>query len=722
FKILYATSADGLSWVSIGPVFESELYVTDPTVIKDTTGYTMWYADSNAGYIEIYRAISTDGITWQRNPETPVISKGTGSDFDRASASAPFVLKDGSVYKMWYSGHDTSAWRVGYATSPDGISWTKYAQNPVLQYADSPDVQKTDSGYDMYFHQTGPCSSNQIYKLSSTDGINWGDENSKETIICPTNWYESRALAPSVISVNGQTRLYYTGIGNDGNWRILLATFGSQQVSRTPTVLIPGFLGSWNKEALLHKQTVNWDTWILSPFAHEYDGIIQTLKNIGYVENTDLYIFPYDWRKNVDDAANDLKSFIDTKVVPNHASEQVNIIGHSYGGLVGRIYTQKYNPPFINKVVTVGSPHSGVAQAYKAVEAGEIETEDSLLWLAQKLVLQLFRDGAKTDRQVMNEQFPSIKDALPLYNYLENLVNPSIQNTRLSTYQSILSTVLPKLITVSGTGFQTLYQYKVGLRSKLDQLLDLYPDGRPTQTYTTDGDSLVIKSSAIRGDNSYSLSSDHGELIYSSVGIQKILEVLNISYQQNQISIGNKTIIKPSLIFLVFSPATLEVQYGNTTYPEQEGMVLVENAISGNYMVRAKGTAQGRYTILVGSLGTQVDTWKKIEGEITNSNPSQEVDEYTVSFSNSSPDKHPIDNQNLPSLIMNVITVINDINVILNNSSLSKAKTNLELASTYLQQGKKGFAKSALENAQTQLLTALFVMPDTYREQVITIL
>ena len=75
FKILYATSADGLSWVSIGPVFESELYVTDPTVIKDTTGYTMWYADSNAGYIEIYRAISTDGITWQRNPETPVISK-----------------------------------------------------------------------------------------------------------------------------------------------------------------------------------------------------------------------------------------------------------------------------------------------------------------------------------------------------------------------------------------------------------------------------------------------------------------------------------------------------------------------------------------------------------------------------------------------------------------------------------------------------------------------
>ena len=113
---------------------------------------------------------------------------------------------------------------------------------------------------------------------------------------------------------------------------------------------------------------------------------------------------------------------------------------------------------------------------------------------------------------------------------------------------------------------------------------------------------------------------------------------------------------------------------------------------------------------------------EKIEGEITNSNPSQEVDEYTVSFSNSSPDKHPIDNQNLPSLIMNVITVINDINVILNNSSLSKAKTNLELANTYLQQGKKGFAKSALENAQTQLLTALFVMPDTYREQVITIL
>ncbi|MBC8427272.1 MAG: hypothetical protein H8D97_00080, partial [Proteobacteria bacterium] len=34
----------------------------------------------------------------------------------------PNVIKDGSTYKMWYSGYDGSYWRIHYATSTDGIN------------------------------------------------------------------------------------------------------------------------------------------------------------------------------------------------------------------------------------------------------------------------------------------------------------------------------------------------------------------------------------------------------------------------------------------------------------------------------------------------------------------------------------------------------------------------------------------------------------------------
>ena len=43
------------------------------------------------------------------------------------------VIYHDSLYHMWYRSRDFYVNdRIGYATSPDGISWTKYINNPVL--------------------------------------------------------------------------------------------------------------------------------------------------------------------------------------------------------------------------------------------------------------------------------------------------------------------------------------------------------------------------------------------------------------------------------------------------------------------------------------------------------------------------------------------------------------------------------------------------------------
>lgn len=103
---------------------------------SDSARYEMWYSGSLPGG-NIGFATSSDGIAWTRNANT-VLSPSPGS-WDSMLVLAPCVLRENGQYKMWYTGA-RSDWpgpaiatnRIGYATSPDGKNWTKYSGNPVL--------------------------------------------------------------------------------------------------------------------------------------------------------------------------------------------------------------------------------------------------------------------------------------------------------------------------------------------------------------------------------------------------------------------------------------------------------------------------------------------------------------------------------------------------------------------------------------------------------------
>ncbi len=86
-------------------------------------GFSDW---SRIGY-----PTSPDGINWTKHP-TYVLDFGENYAWDYYGVGEPTVIKDGELYKMWYAGYDGWYWRIGYATSPDGINWTKHPGNPVL--------------------------------------------------------------------------------------------------------------------------------------------------------------------------------------------------------------------------------------------------------------------------------------------------------------------------------------------------------------------------------------------------------------------------------------------------------------------------------------------------------------------------------------------------------------------------------------------------------------
>jgi len=133
-------SIDGIAW---GPVGNSLLAVggfgefdekgqADPTVIKDAPDdYKMWYdALSGSNVWTIGYATSADGDSWTHHG---LILDINDNGWDSRGIHHPVVLKNDGIYYMYYSGWDTSPqWHLGVATSTDGYTWTRYAENPVL--------------------------------------------------------------------------------------------------------------------------------------------------------------------------------------------------------------------------------------------------------------------------------------------------------------------------------------------------------------------------------------------------------------------------------------------------------------------------------------------------------------------------------------------------------------------------------------------------------------
>jgi sucrose-6-phosphate hydrolase SacC (GH32 family) len=178
------TSTDLVTWTEVGVVITvgaegtyDGTYLSTATVIKDGSTYKMWYGGHGGDMWRIIYATSTDGITWSNHQ----LALTNGAGFDSGSIYAPCVIKDGSTYKMWYHGYNGSH-GVGYATSADGITWSR-SSTPVINRrvgslwsvdTTSPRVIKDGSIYKMFFSGSNGITGNLFYTIS-TDGITWND-------------------------------------------------------------------------------------------------------------------------------------------------------------------------------------------------------------------------------------------------------------------------------------------------------------------------------------------------------------------------------------------------------------------------------------------------------------------------------------------------------------------------------------------------------------------
>ncbi len=132
-----------------------------PAVINDGGTYKMWYVGIDLyGVGRIGYATSPDGVNWTKHASNPVLDVGAQGEWDSQELEAPFVIKEGPTsYKMWYAGRGPDdSWRIGYATSTGGVNWTKYAGNPVLDL-------DTDTWNNVSVHGPSILYEDSLYKM-----------------------------------------------------------------------------------------------------------------------------------------------------------------------------------------------------------------------------------------------------------------------------------------------------------------------------------------------------------------------------------------------------------------------------------------------------------------------------------------------------------------------------------------------------------------------------
>ncbi|QQG49096.1 MAG: hypothetical protein HY247_01935 [archaeon] len=189
-----------------------------PSVIRQGGAYIMWFSGAIHNVTGIFTASSQNGITWDVRP-TPVLSLGLNGTWDDSAVYSPYVLWNGTMYLLYYTGSGTDSFRqVGLAYSPDNAHWTRYPSNPVLTagpgYYDSwwtrfSDVI-LDNGIFRMWYTGHPVVNSSSWFLSvdyaeSADGIHWNKYSGNPVLGDSQSFWNGTSYFshPSVVKMGG---------------------------------------------------------------------------------------------------------------------------------------------------------------------------------------------------------------------------------------------------------------------------------------------------------------------------------------------------------------------------------------------------------------------------------------------------------------------------------------------------------------------------------------
>jgi predicted GH43/DUF377 family glycosyl hydrolase len=219
----------------------------DPHVLKVGSQYWM-YASSNMGFppaaptpVQIYRFTSSDEASWTLNPTAPVLTVALGQ-WDQGGNETPAIVSFLGKYHMFWTGYP-DAWpnfsalnfKIGHATSTDGIAWVKDAApligpsgtsgsfNEFITAEPGP-VVFNNTLY-LYFTAVGVdaglvATLQTVGVITSTDGVAWSAPAlafKPDQTLYPrgSNWVGYST--PNAAAIDGKVHVFVDVVNDHGN-------------------------------------------------------------------------------------------------------------------------------------------------------------------------------------------------------------------------------------------------------------------------------------------------------------------------------------------------------------------------------------------------------------------------------------------------------------------------------------------------------------------------
>jgi pimeloyl-ACP methyl ester carboxylesterase len=374
-------------------------------------------------------------------------------------------------------------------------------------------------------------------------------------------------------------------------------------------IILPGLGASWNEKAMVLNQTAAQNEWKMTPFVHNYDSLMGALEENGLVKDNDYFVWNYDWRKPLSEIITDFNAYVAGLGISD--GDQVDLAGHSLGGLVARIWTQE-NPEKVGEVISLGSPQSGAVSAYEAWNGAKVGDRFNPQSIALNVLLQLQKKNNQSLVETVRSYAKILKDLLPTFNYLKTNGKVKVPpgNLYLGNKNATVSNIFDKFLAIIGKGEQTKEWINLGERSIFDKILGLWEQGKPLSYQYGDGDGTVLnKSAKFEGDVYTEIVSDHGSIPDRAVNL--VLSELGLGVTIAEVATNSN----PMAVFYLGSPAEMTVNCGGVGVVDTDGWVTVVNKNISDCWVNLLGIENGTYHLVMGNSGDD-SSWQYSEGQI----------------------------------------------------------------------------------------------------------
>lgn len=159
-------------------------------------------------------------VRWVPDPVHPVVFRGAGEDaWDRKIRERGWIRFEEGRFHLWYTGYneDRSPLRLlGYATSADGVLWTRDPANPIhdASWVEDMCIVRHEQAYYLFAEGRDDIA----HWLTSTDRIHWTERGPLDIRTTAGEPLSPGPYGTPTVWVEGDTWYLFYERGDRGTW------------------------------------------------------------------------------------------------------------------------------------------------------------------------------------------------------------------------------------------------------------------------------------------------------------------------------------------------------------------------------------------------------------------------------------------------------------------------------------------------------------------------